>query len=186
MTTGEGGMFVTNDQDLFEKVQILNAHGRKPHEPRQFWCSTIGFKYKISNIQAALGCAQLERIDELVKRKRDIFIDYHDRMNDSPVITMNPIPTEPGTAYGYWMPTAVFDKTSEFDRERLLAAFKKNKIDGRVFFYPLSSLPMFTPLPANVVSYDIYARAINLPSYHEMTTDDIQRVCTLIRTVINN
>ena len=66
LTTGEGGMFVTNDKDLFERVLTLSNHGRASGQKRQFWPDVIGFKYKMSNIQAAIGCAQIERIDDLV------------------------------------------------------------------------------------------------------------------------
>ena len=68
-------MFVTNNEDLYEKANILNSHGRNPKNPKQFWAETIGFKYKISNIQAAIGCAQMERIDELINKKREIFLN---------------------------------------------------------------------------------------------------------------
>lgn len=73
VTTGEGGMFVTNDESLYQKVQILNGHGRNPKNPKQFWAERIGYKYKISNIQAAIGCGQIERIDELIEKKRKNF-----------------------------------------------------------------------------------------------------------------
>ncbi|MGO8190083.1 DegT/DnrJ/EryC1/StrS family aminotransferase, partial [Rhizobium leguminosarum] len=62
--TGEGGMFVTNDAPLYEKVLTLSNHGRARGQTKQFWPDAIGFKYKMSNIQAAIGCAQLERIEE--------------------------------------------------------------------------------------------------------------------------
>ena len=180
VTTGEGGMFVTNHTELFEKVNILNAHGRNPKNPKQFWAETIGFKYKISNIQAAIGCAQMERIDELIDKKRDIFFEYHKLLSSINGLTMNPIPTEGETQYGYWMPTVVFDKSLNFDRENLLNIFKENNIDGRVFFYPLSSLPMFEGQKANQVSYDIFERAINLPSYHDITNEDLKIICNIL------
>lgn len=79
------------------------------------------------------------------------------------------------------MPTIVFDKSLNFNRERLLKRFKDNNIDGRVFFYPLSSLPMFEEKKENVVSYDIFERSVNLPSYHEITDEDIKRVVEVIK-----
>jgi perosamine synthetase len=180
ITTGEGGMFVTNHIELFEKVNILNSHGRNPKNPKQFWAETIGFKYKISNIQAAVGCAQIERIDELIDKKRNIFFEYHKLLSSIDGLTMNPIPIDEKVQYGYWMPTVVFDKNLNFDREKLLKIFKENNIDGRVFFYPLSSLPMFDERKDNQVSYGIFERAINLPSYHEMINKDIKTVCNIL------
>ncbi len=74
MTTGEGGIFVTNGTELFEHVLTLSNHGRSRLQTKQFWPDMVGFKYKMSNLQAALGCAQILRIDELVRNKRDIFL----------------------------------------------------------------------------------------------------------------
>ncbi len=180
ITTGEGGMFVTNRDDLYNTVQTLNNHGRNNNNPRQFWCERVGFKYKISNIQAAIGCAQIERIETLINKKRDIFFDYKKQLEKYTSLKMNPIPTQINTLYGYWMPSIVFDISMNFNRDELLNDFKQNNIDGRVFFYPLSMMPMFKEKRENIVSYDIYSRAINLPTYHEISHDDISRVTDII------
>ena len=95
-------------------------------------------------------------------------------------LTMNPIPKDKNTQYGYWMPTIVFDKQLNIDREKLLQKFKDNNIDGRVFFYPLSSLPMFEEKKENAISYDVFKRGINLPSYHEIINQDMARVVEII------
>ena len=78
------------------------------------------------------------------------------------------------------MPTVVFDKKLNFDRQKLLQKFKDNNIDGRVFFYPLSSLPMFEEKRENVVSYDIFESGVNLPSYHEMINENIKKIIGII------
>lgn len=181
ITTGEGGMFVTNNADLYEKVNILNSHGRNPENPKQFWAETIGFKYKISNIQAAIGCAQVERIDELIAKKKEIFFEYHRLLSQIEGLTMNPIPEESNTQYGYWMPTVIFDKKLNYHRKKLLEKFKESNIDGRVFFYPLSSLPMFEEKKENSMSYDIFERGINLPSYHDLHNYEIQSIANIIK-----
>ena len=80
LTTGEGGMFVTNDDALYEKVLTFRNHGRARGQTKQFWPDMVGFKYKMSNIQAAIGCAQMERIDELINRKREILKYYRERL----------------------------------------------------------------------------------------------------------
>ena len=173
VTTGEGGMFVTNDVDLYEHVLTLSNHGRARGQTKQFWPDMVGFKYKISNIQAAIGCGQIERIDELIAAKRHIFTAYQEQLSGLP-LTLNPEPE--GTTNGYWMPSIVVEDRVPFDREELLAAFHADNIDGRVFFWPLSMLPMFDNKPQNTVSYRIFNRAINLPSYHDLTISDIGRV----------
>jgi perosamine synthetase len=177
ITTGEGGIFVTNDDTLYERVLTLSNHGRARGETRQFWAERIGFKYKMSNLQAAIGCAQMERVDELVAGKRRIFDHYRQALCGLPLL-MNPEP--PGTTNGYWMPTIVVDANVPFDREALLAAFKADNIDGRVFFWPLSSLPSFAPRPNNSVSHSLSVRALNLPSYHDLSTVEIARVARFV------
>ena len=181
ITTGEGGMFVTNDEGLYEKVLTLSNHGRARGQTKQFWPDMVGFKYKMSNIQAALGCAQMERIDQLIAGKRRVFKTYEQALSGAPV-KMN-LEAE-GTVNGYWMPTVVFDAGLGFDREKLLSEFRLNNIDGRVFFYPLSSLPSFQKRNDNAVSYDIYERSINLPTYHDITEDDILRVVSIVKDTV--
>jgi perosamine synthetase len=181
VTTGEGGMFVTQDTALYERVLALNNHGRIRGQPKQFWPEMIGFKYRLSNIQAAIGCAQVERIDDLIAAKRRIFTYYHAQLQGLP-ITMNPEPK--GTANGFWMPTVVVDAQSDFDRESLLTAFKRDNIDGRIFFWPLTLLPPFKGVVRNNVSYMLFPRAFNLPSYHDLLEDEMLRVVACVRSAI--
>lgn len=178
LTTGEGGIFVTNDSNLFEKVLTLSNHGRARSQTKQFWPDMVGFKYKMSNIQAAIGCGQLERIDELISRKREILRCYRERLEKLTGISMNPEPT--GTVNGAWMPTVVFDSKTGVTRERLQEAFAAENIDARVFFHPLSTLPMFEDQPENRLAGCIHKRAINLPSYHDIAITDIDRVTDVI------
>ena len=180
LTTGEGGMFVTQDEALYEKVLTLSNHGRARGQTKQFWPDMVGFKYKMSNIQAAIGCGQMDRFDELIRRKREIFAYYHKQLSGMAGVSMNP--EKSGTTNGYWMPSAVFAPETGVTRERLLELFKAENIDGRVFFHPLSSLPMFQPNPSNRNSYDLPARAINLPSYHDLTNADQDRVIDSVKT----
>lgn len=173
ITTGEGGMFVTNDDALHERVLTLSNHGRARGETRQFWPERIGYKYKMSNLQAAIGCAQMERAEELIAGKRRVF-EHYQRSLIGLQLKMNPEPA--GMTNGYWMPTIVVDANVPFDRDALLAAFKADNIDGRVFFWPLSSLPSFTPHPGHVISHSLSKRALNLPSYHDLSADEMDRV----------
>ena len=184
LTTGEGGMFITNDKDFYENVLTLSNHGRAKGQSKQFWPDTVGFKYKISNIQAAIGYGQMERIHELVNRKREIFTYYQERLAGLNGLTMNP--EKPNTINGYWMPTVVFDRAAGITREKLQEAFSVENIDARVFFYPLSSLPMFADSSANTNSWDIPNRAINLPSYHDMSFQEQARVVEVIKSILKN
>ena len=179
ITTGEGGMFVTNDDDLYETVLTLSNHGRSRSQKRQFWPEVVGFKYKMSNIQAAIGCAQLERIEHLVARKREIFDIYRNELAEVPGIKMNPEPQN--TRNGYWMPTVVFNRSTGVTTERLTSGFVAASIDARIFFRPLSTTPPFEGRTSGHCSGDIADRAINLPSFHDITEDEQHRVIHVIR-----
>jgi perosamine synthetase len=178
LTTGEGGMFVTNDADLFERVLTLSNHGRARGQIKQFWPEIVGFKYKMSNLQASIGCAQMARIDELVGDKRRIFQYYQHSLANLPLV-MNPEPAD--CTNGYWMPTIVVNSSVPFDREQLLGEFKAENIDARVFFWPLSMQPMFDAQRKNSVAFGIWPQAINLPSYHGLSSGDMDRICDILR-----
>lgn len=178
ITTGEGGMFVTNDAALYEHVLTLSNHGRSRKQTKQFWPDMIGFKYKMSNIQAAIGCAQMERIDSLIEKKRNIFYYYKEKLKNMKSTFLNPEPE--GTINGYWMPTVVFGKNTGVTREILQQAFEAENIDARVFFWPLSSLPMFREQSDNKLARDIPMRAMNLPSFHEITFTELDRIIKVI------
>jgi perosamine synthetase len=182
LTTGEGGMFVTNDADLYDKVLTLSNHGRARSQTKQFWPDVVGFKYKMSNIQAAIGCAQMKRIEELTCRKREILTYYRENLEALPGISMNPEPT--GTINGAWMPTVVFETKTAITREKLQAAFVAENVDARVFFWPLSSLTMFSPANNNTNAQSIPERAINLPSFHDIQLDEQDRVAAVIKSLI--
>jgi perosamine synthetase len=134
----------------------------------------VGFKYKMSNIQAAIGYGQMQRIDELIDRKHEILKFYKEHLECLDGVSMNPEPE--GTLNGAWMPTIVFDKKTGVTREKLQSIFKSENIDARVFFHPLSSLSMFDDKEVNINSWSIPLRSINLPSYHDLSNQDIKRV----------
>lgn len=180
ISTGEGGMLVTNNLSLYAKARMLNNHGRGV-KSEQFRPDMLGYKYKMTNIQAAMGCGQLARKWELIERKHDIFEKYKARLKGIDGITMNQEKNK-HIIPGHWMPTVVFHEELKVDRAHLLSRFADENIDSRVFFPPLSSLSFTSSYPPSCpISYSISYRAINLPSYHDMTDDDIDRVCDVIR-----
>ncbi|HVM87572.1 MAG TPA: DegT/DnrJ/EryC1/StrS family aminotransferase [Puia sp.] len=180
LSTGEGGMLVTNSTEVYEKAKVLNDHGRNSKDPenKMFWMRNYGYKYKMSNLQAAMGCGQIERIEELVAKKRTIFGWYKELLDGIPC-SLNP--EHPGTLNSYWLPTVVFDESVDFNRDDFFALCKQNNIDSRPFFYPLSSLPMFEKRIENNIANRIYSRGINLPSFHDLTKQDAERVVNCLK-----
>lgn len=188
LTTGEGGMVVTDDFEVRDRMLVLRDHGRVPGDST-FFNAEIGFKYKMSAVQAALGLAQLRRIDQLVARKREIFAWYSSRLDDVCGLTLNVEPL--GTENSYWMTTIVLDRSRGMTKEALGARLSDQEIDSRPFFHPLSSLPAYTEAPGiqrarerNVNSYSIGPYGLNLPSALSLVEEDVDRVCeVLIRSL---
>ena len=187
LTTGEGGMLVTDRDDLHARVLVLRDHGRPPGD-RMFFNTEVAWKYKMSSMQAAMGVAQLERIDELVGKKREIFGWYRERLGHLPFVQMN---TEPrGTLNSYWMVTVVLpDRVG--GKAAVMGALDAEGIDSRPFFSPLSSLPAYAHLagkgPAqerNVISYRIGAHGINLPSALSLTKSQVEFVCASVVRIV--
>lgn len=181
MTTGEGGMLVTADPKLARRVEQLNNHGRAAGDMRQFWPSELGYKYKMSNLQAALGCAQLERIEELVLRKREIFAFYREHLLTAlPDARMNPQPRD--CLNSYWMPTLVLPPDASVELSDLIECLRHESIDARIFFQPLSETPVFAELECRPtpIAHGLAQRAFNLPSYHDMRQEDQQRLISAV------
>jgi perosamine synthetase len=187
LTTGEGGMVLCDDLALHERMLFLRDHGRLPGDV-SFRSVEVGWKYKMSELQAALGRVQLDRIDELIARKRSIFGWYATRLGDLPM-ALNV--ERPGECATYWMVTAVFDDATGVTAHAARDALAAEGIATRPFFPPLSSLPAFAESPDraratrdNPVSYGLAPRAINLPSALMLAEDDVDRVCRAVRSLV--
>jgi perosamine synthetase len=185
LTTGEGGMFVTDDERLFERALILRDHGRTKANMRNFLNTEVGFKYRMSSLQAAFGLAQLERIEELIERKREIFGWYRQRLADVPGLSLNAEPA--GYFSTYWMTTFVLDASYPMDTQRLMQAMGERGVDTRPFFHPLSSQPAFgnsaqakAAQARNCTAYRLSSRGLNLPSAMRLTRLQVDRVCDVL------
>jgi len=175
MTTGEGGMLLTSDPVLYERVCTLNNHGRSRNQTKQFWPDMIGYKFKMSNVQAALGLAQLHRADVLIERKRQTFEGYARLLGER--FAMN----QPVTAEivpSYWMPTVVLESAER--KEEVLERLASAQVDARTFFWPLSSI--FTEMRSLSSNHalDISSRAINLPSPFDINLPQITKIITIL------
>jgi perosamine synthetase len=188
LTTGEGGMVLTDDDALHARMLFLRDHGRDPGDT-SFFQHEVGFKYRMSPILAALGSAQLDRIDDLVGRKRQLFAWYRDRLAGVPGLTLNAEPE--GTVSSVWMTTVLLDEELGWDKASLGEALAGHGIATRPFFHPLSSLPAFAEwsrgrgyAARNPVAYSVGARGINLPSALVLDEADVDRVCTTLVALV--
>jgi perosamine synthetase len=188
LTTGEGGMLVTDDGELHGRVQFLRDHGRTPGD-RMFFNSEVAYKYKMTNMQAALGLAQLERVDELIDRKRSVFSWYEAELGTSDGVVLNQGGSDAENVY--WMTTAVVDPDFGMTKTELMARMDDRGIDCRPFFSPLSSLPAYrdtdqasAACERNTVAYRVSPYGLNLPSGLNMTAETVGYVCEAFRAAL--
>jgi len=190
VTTGEGGMLVTDREDLYRRIQVLRDHGRQPGD-RMFWNTEVAYKYKMSSMQAALGLAQLERIEELIQRKREQFAWYQTELAGVDGLTLNKEPHDVRNTY--WMVTLVMDQKYGLNKTQLMEGLGKQGIDTRPFFHPLSSIPAYEDSEQahlarqrNKVVYGLSPYAINLPSALRLTREDIKNVCDCLKDILRH
>ena len=175
LTTGEGGMLVTDREDIYQRCLFLRDHGRDP-QGKMFWNTEVAYKYKMSSMQAALGLAQLERIEDLINRKREIFAWYKESLDGFYGITLNQEADRVKNTY--WMVTVILDEKLAVKKEDMIERLKEQSIDARPFFYPLSTLPAYQgvlpkPQPQNTVALSLSPFAVNLPSALNLTQEQV-------------
>lgn len=173
ITCGEGGMITTNNEEVYEKAVFLRDHAMS--KEKRYWHTEIGFNYRMTNLQAALGLAQLNRIDKLIEKKRKIFEWYKRYMKDIDCIRLNP--EKEWAKNVFWMVCLVLDKDFGISRDELIIKLRKRGIDTRPFFYPLSQMSMYTNGTINPVAYDISMRGLNLPSGVNLNMHKIMFIC---------
>lgn len=172
ITTGEGGMVLTNDKELAEKMMILRNQGTKPEYKNKYYYDMIGYNFRMTNIQAAIGVAQLKKIDQLVGRHRWIAQTYNKFLEDTQGIVTHP--EMPWAKSVYWYYSILVKKGS---RDKLSATLNGAGIETRPFFYPIHMLPLYNKSKVNLpVAEELGFRGLNLPSGAALTEDDISEV----------
>lgn len=185
ITTGEGGMLLLDDDKLFERCMFLRDHGRVAGIP--YYNSEVTYKYMPFNLQAALGYAQFQRIEELVGKKHEIFEKYKTCLKDVPDLQFN---AEPEGGYnGVWATAVVFGKSHNLTKKEIMQKIEEQGLPTRPFFYPLSSLPAYPGAEEkyksrNPVAYDIANRGINLSCSLNLTDDQIEAQCNAIKKIV--
>ena len=190
ITTGEGGMLLTDNKELFDRAVYLSNYGRIPNCAKMFWLDEISYKYRMSSLQAAMGLAQIERIDEIIKHKVDIFKFYKEELKCVEGLQLNYIPED--DVNNYWMVTIVW-KYDEYriTKEELMEKLLNYDITSRPFFYPLSMMPATEKYSTmkdykniNKVSYSISPYSINLPCGGDMTLEKVKYVCETLKIIL--
>jgi perosamine synthetase len=176
ITTGEGGMITTNDKELADKVRLLKGQGMDT--ARRYWFPVVGYNYRMTNIQAAIGLAQLERIEWFIEKKREVAALYDEALRSLPVITQHEAVWANSV---YWLYSICLPE--EFDRDKIMTRLLEHGVETRPFFHPMHHLPAYhqrdgdSALP---VTTNLAARGINLPSSALLTHDDITYVTSAL------
>lgn len=175
ITTGEGGMVATNDPTLFDRAVHYKGQGLAAH--RQYWHDVIGYNYRMTNICAAIGLAQLEQSDDFIKRKREIARYYRDGLAGLPIEIHG---ESVDVLHTYWMTSILVNDAR--DRDPLREHLANEGIETRPLFYPVHTMPMYsTKFLRHPVAEDIGWRGINLPSWPGLTDQAVETIVTSIK-----
>ncbi|MEM7348203.1 MAG: DegT/DnrJ/EryC1/StrS family aminotransferase [Chloroflexota bacterium] len=177
ITTGEGGIIVTNNKAWADRAFFLENQGR--HSDNPYWHPEMAFNYRMTNVQAAIGLAQLERIESLIEARRRNAVYYQERLSELPDVILHP--EMPWAKNVYWMYSILIEDGFGLSRDEVCRQLREQGIDTRPFFYPIHTLPMYKIDRVYPVAEYLGDRGINLPSSATLTVEQIDRVCdTLI------
>jgi perosamine synthetase len=182
ITTGEGGMIVTNNEELAERARWLRAHAFGRHG-KHFYHEALGFGYRMSGLQAALGLAQLKRIDEFIATRRNNAKLYNSLLSElGEKITLPP--EAPWAKNVYWMYSILIQDEFGMTRDELVRRLELEGIETRPFFYPIHTQPIYAEQyrwESFPVADELSRKGINLPSGNNLTADEVKYVCECIK-----
>jgi perosamine synthetase len=185
ITTGEGGMVLTNDQTVADRAASYRDLCFKPS--KRFYHTELCYNFRMSNLQAALGVAQLERIEEFVSIKRMLGQYYREKLQDVPYVRFQV--EKPFARTVHWMYAIELDEESEIDAERMIGLLKERHIGARPFFIGLHAQPVFSRMGlfrggAYPNTDRAHERGLYLPSGLALTTEQIDTVCDALQDIM--
>lgn len=183
ITTGGGGMIVTDNQEWAEKAHYLTTQAKD--DPVEYVHNEIGYNYRLTNIQAAMGVAQMERLDEFIEKKKAIAARYEEGFKDCE--TISTMATQPGAEPTYWLNTILLDATTTVEtRKDVVRRLNEGGIGVRPLWHPLHQLPPFAGCYAFEIecAVNLYARGISLPSSVGLSQSDQQRCIAAVKEIV--
>lgn len=185
VTTGEGGMVASDDERLTERCRSLRNLCLRPGE--RFHHQELGWNYRMTNLQAALGCAQLERLAEHLARKREIAHRYDQLLEGLPI--QRPLPADSASTNCYWVYGLVLDDSVAMDAQAVMASLEKRGIASRPFFWPMHEQPVFRKMGlfndlCLPVAERLARRGLYLPTGPDITGPEIDVVATALREIL--
>ena len=180
ITTGEGGMCLTNNEELAEKIRILRDHGMNPE--KRYWYDEIGFNYRMTNLQAAVGVAQLKKLNEFIEKKRQIAGWYEDglrELDENGTIGLHP--EMQWAKCVYWMYSVLINEKFGISRDELMKKLEEKGIETRPFFYPIHVLLPYRNNKKFLIAEELSLKGVNLPSSVKLKREDIEYICEMIK-----
>lgn len=172
ITSGEGGIITTNNYEIYKKLKFLRDHAMS--KDKRYWHTEVGFNYRMTNLQASLGLAQFERINEILAKKKKIFLWYKNELKGISQIKLNY--QEQSYTNVYWLICIQIQGYSELKRDNLMTKLKSKGIDSRPFFYPISDMEMYDDnFTEN--AHRIHKQGFNLPSYFDLSKKQVEFIC---------
>jgi perosamine synthetase len=175
ITTGEGGMVVAKSSEMLARAYHLKMQAVSPVQ--EYWHDAVGYNYRMTNICAAIGLAQLENATAVLEKKRQIAAWYRQGLQGLPLETLGELP---GTVNSFWMCSIVVDDPSL--RQPLRDWLKAARVETRPLFHPCHTLPYCRTDESFPVAESLSARGINLPSFPELSRENVDTVCGLVRS----
>jgi len=181
ITTGEGGMVTTDDPVIYDKLLLLRGQGMDP--ARRYWFPAVGFNYRMTNIQAAIGLAQFERIDGAIAARDRLAVWYGEALGHLSSALILPR-EEPWAKSVVWMYTVYLSEGDAARRDAVMDKLRAAGIETRPVFYPMHVLPPYRQDDPFPVADDWAQRGINLPTHAELTRADVARIATELSDAI--
>jgi perosamine synthetase len=180
ITTGEGGMCLTDDKRLAEKMKMLRDHAMNPE--KRYWHDEIGYNYRMTNLQAALGVSQLKKIDTFIEKKREIARWYASGLSELENKGLVTLPIEMAWARNiYWMYSILIHDTFGLSRDELIMKLDEKDIETRPLFYPIHTMPMYRTGQSFPVADLLSRTGISLPSSVKLTTEQVAYITETIK-----
>lgn len=183
ITTGEGGICLTDDKDLYKRMKKLRDHGMSPK--KRYWHDEIGYNYRMTNMQAAIGVAQLEKIDDIMSKRKWISEFYDKELKDLSGVTLQKNLIDRNKVC--WMYSVLINEESKVSRDEIIKILDESKIGNRPFFYPMHEMDIYKEYAENdrfEKSTKISQRGLNLPTSLNLTEEDLKRVIYAIKSEV--
>jgi perosamine synthetase len=182
ITTGEGGMVFFKTKEAYEKAMVLRDHGMS--KTKRYWHDHVGFNYRMTNMQAAIGCAQLERIHEFVEAKRKLAKIYNGYLEEMACFVLPP--QEAWAESGYWLYTAILKEDAPISRNELMEKMMMNGVETRAVFFPLHDMPPYKKYHTNSTFENanyVSEHGISLPSSVNITDEELQNIKQALQNI---